>query len=148
MDSTTTPTNSSRLRRQCRSDLLQIIGQAFLIHDSILLITDNYNTVVRVQVNFARLRLRASFGLGRDRTLTLFVDLSRTVQFLGSRVLDVNGNPIVGATINADSGFDYVGPTGPGPSVPEPMSLCYLPFALVGLMFARGQIGRPGRQEH
>src|ERR1700694_250913 len=45
------------IRRQCRYDLLQIVWQALLIHDSIFLVTDNYDTVVRVQVNSAKLHL-------------------------------------------------------------------------------------------
>src|ERR1700687_1640961 len=45
------------IRRQCRYDLLQIVGQALLIHDSIFLVTDNYDTVVRVQVNSAKLHM-------------------------------------------------------------------------------------------
>jgi hypothetical protein len=57
--------------------LLQIVGQSLLIHDSIFLVTDNYDTVVRVQVNSAKLHLRASFGLKRDRTLTLAPPLPR-----------------------------------------------------------------------
>src|SRR5215471_2115884 len=65
------------VRRQCRSDLLQIVGQALLIHDSIFLVTDHYHTVVRVQLNSAKLHWRASLGLKRERTLTLAPPLPR-----------------------------------------------------------------------
>jgi len=72
-------------------------------------------------------------------TVDEFVDLSHTVRFLGSRVLDANGNPIVGATISADSGFNYMASV---PSVPEASSFAYMALGLVGVMFLRGNVGR------
>src|ERR1700674_767741 len=47
----------STIRLQCRLNLPQVVRQAFLIHDAIFLITDNYDTVVRVQVNSAKLHV-------------------------------------------------------------------------------------------
>jgi len=46
-----------------------------------------------------------------------YVDLSHTVQFVSSQVLDTNGSPIPDATISSESGFDYLRP------VPEPPAL-------------------------
>ena len=47
-----------------------------------------------------------------------FVDLSDTVRFTSSQVLDAKMQPIAGATISAASGFDYLHPVVP--QVPEP----------------------------
>lgn len=58
----------------------------------------------------------------------LFADLSHTARFIGSRVLDANGNPIAGATIAAESGFNYLAP------VPEPTTLVSLALALGALL--------------
>jgi hypothetical protein len=72
-----------------------------------------------------------------------FVDLSHTVQFLGSRVLDASGQPIIGATISADSGFNYLATV---PSVPEASSFGYMALGLAGVMLAWGHAER--RQRH
>ena len=74
-----------------------------------------------------------------------YVDLSHTAAFLGSRVLDAAGNPIIGATISAESGFDYLGSSVP--SVPEASSFAYMALGLAGVVLARGRAGRLGRRK-
>src|SRR4029079_18461767 len=66
-----------------------------------------------------------------------FVDLSHTVQFLGSQVLDASGHPIFGATITADSGFDYTAGAPSVSSVPEAPAFAYMALGLSGGMFGR-----------
>ncbi len=66
-----------------------------------------------------------------------FVDLSHTVQFLGSQVLDASGHPIFGATITADSGFDYTAGAPSVSSVPEEPAFAYMALGLSGVMFGR-----------
>jgi PEP-CTERM motif-containing protein len=92
-----------------------------------------------VMVN-ADLRIDVGTDLFRDRlpnnfllTSDVFVDLSHTVRFLSSRVLDANGQPIGDATITSDSGFDYLAVSG----VPEPASFVSLTLGLAGLVLFR-----------
>jgi len=66
-----------------------------------------------------------------------FVDLSHTVQFLGSQVLDASGHSISGATISADSGFDYLAGAPSVSSVPEESAFAYMALGLSGVMFRR-----------
>jgi len=66
-----------------------------------------------------------------------FVDLSHTVQFLGSQVLDATGHSISGATISADSGFDYLAGAPSVSSVPEESAFAYMALGLSGVMFRR-----------
>lgn len=65
-------------------------------------------------------------------TVDVFANLSDTAKFLGSQVLDANGNPIGGAKIVADSGFDYI-----GAAVPEPAPIAGLAIGLAGLFGIR-----------
>ena len=58
-------------------------------------------------------------------TVDLFADLSNTAKFLSSQVLDANGDPIIGAQISADSGFNYIRPI-----VSVPVPTCVAGFAI------------------
>jgi hypothetical protein len=73
-----------------------------------------------------------------------FVDLSHTVQFLGSQVLDASGNPIFGATISADSGFDYLASVPSVSGVPEESAFTYMALGLSGVMLGRWKKHRKG----
>jgi len=50
-------------------------------------------------------------------TADSYVDLSHTVRFISSRVLDVNGGVVKGAVVTSESGFNYADPAA---AVPEP----------------------------
>ena len=76
-----------------------------------------------------------------------FVDLSHTVQFLGSQVLDASGHSIFGATISADSGFDYIASAPSVSSVPEESAFAYLAFGLGGVMFGRWRRNRKSSRD-
>ncbi len=54
-----------------------------------------------------------------------YVDLSHTVRFISSRVLDSNGNVVNGAVVSADSGFNYTN----FQAVPEPGTLACVAWA-------------------
>ncbi len=63
----------------------------------------------------------------QGRSFSQYVDLSHTVQIIATQVLDAQGNPIDGATISSQSGFDYADPLGATTAAPEP--------GFVGLLF-------------
>jgi hypothetical protein len=67
--------------------------------------------------------------LAQPLTQDHFVDISHTVSFLGSKVLDANGKVLTDATINSESGFNYV----VGNAVPEPSTGLFLATAMFGL---------------
>lgn len=70
-------------------------------------------------------------------TADSYVDLSHTVQFISSRVLDSNGNVVKGAVVTSESGFDYLNSA----AVPEPGTFACVALAgLAGLaMYGRRQ---------
>ena len=50
-------------------------------------------------------------------TADSYVDLSHTMRFISSRVLDANGGVVEGAVVTSESGFNYADPAA---AVPEP----------------------------
>jgi hypothetical protein len=82
-----------------------------------------------------RVDLEGSLTLDQPqgRSFSQFVDLTHTVRIVSTQVLDSQGNPISGATISSESGFDYNDPLGSSTAVPEPGSVSFLALG-IGLM--------------
>jgi hypothetical protein len=61
-------------------------------------------------------------------------DFSHTGVFGPAIVFDQFGNPVTGATVTSDSGYDYLSPSGAVTAAPEPGTLA--PFALASIALA------------
>jgi hypothetical protein len=86
--------------------------------------------------------LRVDFGGSltlndaQGQTFSRFVDLLHTVRIVGTQVLDSQGNPISGATITSESGFNYNDPLGGAP-VPEPGTVAFVAVGVASLIVKR-----------
>jgi hypothetical protein len=83
-------------------------------------------------------------GQPQGTSLSQFVDLSHTVQIVSTEVLDSLGNPIPGAAVSSESGFDYANPLGTTTATPEPGSIGFL---LAGMAVLYGGSYRKRRQD-
>jgi hypothetical protein len=83
-------------------------------------------------------------GQPEGQSFSQYVDLSHTVQIVSTEVLDSQGNPISGATITSQSGFDYADPLGTT-ATPEPGSIGFLLAGMAGVLGGNCYKRRRGR---